>query len=235
MLENATSPWALRPSDPSLIPRLVAAASCAVDSAVPVRFLKRDARRFASWKLHRRELGTDHWRGDVRALSGEDPVGFARENFVLASYAVRRYRELVPRSRRDAAAKPQSVRPYIDTVRNAHKRRGITLPPSSVVTNVLKGLLREYVHVHGSDALVPSRKEPIENAHVMSMYALVRSVLAGVDVNRNITITHDSERFMFFAPFSTRCGKRARARATCFLSPPLSLTCRACVALTHAG
>ena len=198
MLESDTSPWALHPSDPTLIPRLVAAVSSAVDSAVPVRSLKRDARRFASWKQHCRELGTDHWRGDVRALSGEDPVGFARENFLLASYAVRRYRELVPRSRRDAAAKPQSVRPYIDTVRNAHKRRGITLPPSSVVTNVLRGLLREYVRVHGSDALIPSRKEPIENAHVVSMYAHVRSASAGVNVTRSVTVSHGGVRFLCF-------------------------------------
>ena len=82
---------------------------------------------------------------------------------------------MTPRSHKSPAVKPSSVRPYVDTVRNVHLRRGITLAPAPVVSRVLKGMLKNYVRVHGTDALIPTRKEPIENHHCAAMYAVGRS------------------------------------------------------------
>ena len=72
---------------------------------------------------------------------------------------------MLPHSNAPPQAKPSSVRPCVDTVHKVHARRGITLASAPVVSRVINGLLKTYVRVHGTDALIPTRKEPITNCH----------------------------------------------------------------------
>ena len=154
---------------------MVAAVNAAIDGGVPTRSLRRDDRRWSEWKVFCNEAaGTEPLRPDVASLA-DDPDGLAREQFLLAAFVIWRYGRMTPRSHKSPAVKPSSVRPYVDTVRNVHLRRGITLAPAPVVSRVLKGMLKNYVRVHGTDALIPTRKEPIENHHCAAMYAIGRS------------------------------------------------------------
>ena len=82
---------------------------------------------------------------------------------------------MLPRSNASPQAKPSSVRPYVDTVRNVYARRGITLAGAPVVSRVIKELLKTYVLVHGTDALIPTRKEPTTNRHCVAIYDVGRS------------------------------------------------------------
>ena len=51
-----------------------------------------------------------------------------------------------------------------------HARCGNTLAGAPVVSRVIKGLLKTYVRVHGTGALIPTRKEPITNRHCTAIY-----------------------------------------------------------------
>ena len=82
---------------------------------------------------------------------------------------------MLPRSNAPPQAKPSSVRPYVDTVRNVYARRGITLAGAPVVSRVIKELRKTYVLVHGTDALIPTRKEPTTNRHCVAIYDVGRS------------------------------------------------------------
>ena len=75
------------------------------------------------------------------------------------------------------------MRPYVGTVRNVHARRGIALAGAPVVSRVIKGLLKTDVRMHGTDALIPTRKEPITNCHCTAIYSIDSS--APVRVGRH--------------------------------------------------
>ena len=173
------SKYALRPADPHVLTSMAAAVSGAVDSGVPIRSLRRDNRRWAEWTLFCEEtMGTDVLRPDSASIA-HDADALAREQFLLAAFVIWRYGRMIPRSNASPQAKPSIVRPYVGTVRNVHARRGITLAGAPVVSRVIKGLLKAYVRVHGTDALVPTRKETITNRHCAAIYdagcsALVR-------------------------------------------------------------
>ena len=127
-----------------------AAVSGAVDSGVPARSLRRDNRRWAEWTLFCEEtMGTDVLRPDAASIS-HDAGALAREQFLLAAFVIWRYGRMLPRSNASLQAKPSSVRPYVDTVRNVHAGRGITLAGAPMVSRVNKGLLKTYAQIHSS-------------------------------------------------------------------------------------
>ena len=174
---------------------MAAAVSGAVDAGVPVRSLRQDNRRWAEWTLFCEEfMNTDVLRPDSASIS-HDAGALAREQFLLAAFVIWRYGRMLPRSSRSPQAKPSSVRPYVDTVRNVHARRGITLAAAPVVSRVIKGLLKTYVRVHGTDALIPTRKEPITNRHCAAIYDIGRG--APVRVGRH-TVSWRLPRFKCF-------------------------------------
>ena len=169
-LRVGDSKYALRPSDPHLLTSMAAAVSGAVDAGVPVRSLRCDNRQWAEWALFCEEtIGTGVLRPDCASIA-HDADALAREQFLLAAFVIWRYGRMLPRRNAPPQAKPPSVRPYVDTVRNVHTRRGITLAGAPVVSRVIKGLLKPYVRVHGTDALIPTRKEPITNGHCAAIY-----------------------------------------------------------------
>ena len=163
---------------------MAAAVSGVVGFGVPIQSLRRDNRRWAEWTLFCEEtVGTDVLRPDSAPIA-HDADTLAREQFLLAAFVIWRYGRMLPRSNASPQAKPSSVRPYVDTVRNVHARRGITLAGAPVVSRVIKGLLKTYVRVHGTDALIPTRKEPITNGHCTAIYSVGRS--APVRVGRHM-------------------------------------------------
>ena len=124
---------------------MAAAVSGAVNAGVPVRSLRRDNRRWVEWALFCEEtVGTDVLRPDCASIA-HDADALAREQFLLAAFVIWRYGRILPRSNASPQAKPSSVRSYVNTVRNVHARRGITLAGAPVVSRVIKGLLKTYV------------------------------------------------------------------------------------------
>ena len=153
-----------------------------------------------------------------------------REQFLLAAFVIWRYGRMAPRSHNSPAVKPSSVRPYVDTVRNVHLRRGITLAPAPVVSRVLKGMLKNYVRVHGTDALIPTRKEPIENRHCAAIYAIGRSAPARVGRH---TVSWRTPRFRCFKALLNGLRQTGGRKADMLPVTPAEFD-RSCVTRSHA-
>ena len=131
-LRAGDSKYALRPADPHFLTSMAAAVSGAVDSGVSIRSLRRANWRWAEWTLFCEEtVGTDVLRPDCASVA-HDADALAREQFLLAAFVIWHYDRILPRSNASPQAKPSSVRPYVDAVRNVHARRGITLAGAPV-------------------------------------------------------------------------------------------------------
>ena len=99
------------------------------------------------------------------ANSGHDAVGAQRERLLQSTFVLRVYRNMKPRNRAHKAAKPQSARGPLDAVRRIHKRNDIRMCDAPSVTLLLRGLLDDYVRLHGTETLIPQRREPLTNEH----------------------------------------------------------------------
>ena len=212
------SKYALRPADPHFLTSMAAAVSGAVDSGVPIRSLSRDNRRWAEWTLVCEEtVGTDVLRPD-RASIAHDAGALAREQVLLfAAFVIWHYGRMLPRSNASPQAKPSSMRPYVGTVCNVHARRGITLAGAPVVSRVMKGLLKTYVRVHCTDALIPTRKEPITNRHCTVIYSIVSS--APVRAGRH-TVTWRLPRYRCFKALHNGLRQTGSRKADLFPVTP---------------
>ena len=171
-LRRDTSPWALRPDDPNVLAGIVNMVHGAIDGATPPRSLAQEDRKWQKWKQFCALLNTRAWREDHAALTGADRSGQEREIILQVGFVLWVYRDLKPRRRSDPAAKPASARKYLTAVRAAHLRRNVRLPDAPCVAKAMRGLLKQYVRVHGVASLLPHRKEPIENRHCRAIYEL---------------------------------------------------------------
>ena len=118
-------------------------------------------------------MGTSPWRTDRNANSGVDPIGHQREVLLLVNFLIWRYQSMRPRARDAVAPKPQSALAAVMAVRRVRRlQRDIELASTRLIGLALKGLLRDFVHHHGSDALLPSRKQPMTVPLLSSILAL---------------------------------------------------------------
>ena len=62
----------------------------------------------------------------------------------------------------------------------------IAICPAHSVALVLKGLMDEYVHLHGAEILVPKRRESLTNEQT----ALLLSISAGTELCKKPYVTH---------------------------------------------
>ena len=170
LFEADTSPFAYDPTSGPMsayfnaIPDVIAAS-------VPANTLKRDALAWRRWTEFCALVPTQPWRLDRNAHSGADAVGFDRESRLLCSFLVWCYDIIQPRSKSSKAAKPASAYNMVDGVRRVHRRAGIFMVSTKQLTMVLNGITAAHVAEHGSESLLPNRKNPIGPA-------LTRRILA---------------------------------------------------------
>ena len=69
-------------------------------------------------------------------------------------------------------AKPSSIMAILRGVKRAHKRHGIDTVPLAAAVRRCDALLRDYVELHGPEALVPRRKEPLTNELIVRLLYL---------------------------------------------------------------
>jgi hypothetical protein len=205
------SPWALRPDDPNVLTDIVTMVHTAVDAATPPRSLAREDRMWQKWRRFCALLNTREWREDRAALSGDNHHGHERELLLQVGFVLWVYRDMKPRRNADPAARPSSARKYLTAVRAAHARRNLMLPNAPCVAKAMRGLVKNYVRLHGAASLVPQRKEPIENAHCRKIYALP----SGTSIAPRVTVDWASTERSRSSRCSTCCVPQACARQTC--------------------
>ena len=100
-------------------------------------------------------LNTPEMRTCVDAHSGLDAFGERRERFMQAAFFLCAFRTMVPKNRAHKTAKPASARACLDCVRRVYKHSDIAMCPAPSVALMLRGLMDEYVHIHGARRRVP--------------------------------------------------------------------------------
>lgn len=128
-----------------------------------------DKSHLKAWKEACAELGTSPWRTDMAANMGTDPVGYRRELLVPALAFLKMYAKMKPRSKRDPAPNPRSCLLKLYAVGREHKKRGFTMAPFTLAVKVMAGMLHHYVITHGTDSLMPHRKNPLTNEMIQAM------------------------------------------------------------------
>ena len=227
MLQTDRSAYALRPADPGLLRHLVTMVHAAVDDQVPLSTLRKDTYQWRKWKAFTSLFNTALWRDDYRANSGEDDMGHARECLLQAIFVVWRHANMKPRSNRSPQAKPENARKSLQAVRRAHKRRGFLMPAAPQVALAMRGLVRRYVRVHGPQALAPTRKKAVTNAHANAIYAIPDGTeLPG------FVVQWDSLPFVCFTAL-LNMTRQTGSRKACLLPVTPAEFDRSCVARTN--
>ena len=99
---------------------------------------------------------------DHDSHAGRNAVGFARECRLLCGFLCWVHKLIKPRSSADAAAKPDSSLNMITAVRRIHGRHGITMVSCKQLGALMRGITERHILEHGSESLLPNRKEPID-------------------------------------------------------------------------
>ena len=142
---------------------------------------KRDAGAFIAWERACAKMGTTPWRTDMAANSGADRDGYAEEVYVAAMGVVLMYDEMRPRSHADPAADPRNATKKYGAVIRIHSCLWppVKMVPTSVVANVVKGMMRVFIDRHGFKSLIPRRKLPLTNAMLAAMFGIYEGAKRG--------------------------------------------------------
>ena len=174
-LLSDTSPLALRPTDPTLLPRLIDDVFTTFADSAALRTIGADKAAWRKWKRFLVRFGhsTERnmlWRNDINANNGTDPIGFQREVFLLRAFLVDTHRNMRPRRRTSKRAKPRSSLNTVAGIRRIHKRAGIEMVGCSHLGVAIRGLNRQYMDAEGKNsALLIERKEPLGNHEAAAM------------------------------------------------------------------
>ena len=96
------------------------------------------------------------------------------------------YAAMRPRSNSDPAADPRSAFKKLQAVRRIHLKQWppIIMVPLAAVSRLVKGMLREYIDLHGVAGLIPKRKLPLTNELITAMLATYNGATMGKLVSR---------------------------------------------------
>jgi hypothetical protein len=155
------SPYAFPTTTGPLAP-FFAAISDFIEAGVNEGTQNKDDLAWARWRTFCNLAGTTPWRMDSDAHAGRNAVGFARECRLLCAYFVWVHSLIKPRSSADAAAKPDSSLNMITAVRRIHGRHGVTMVACKQLGALMRGITERHIREHGSESLLPNRKEPID-------------------------------------------------------------------------
>ena len=200
VLRRDTSKYALCPGNPERLEALARSVERFTRLAVPRNTARKDVCDWRAWCTLARFLNTAEWRDCAAAHSGLDPHGARREQLLQCAFVLYKYVTGKPRRAGRARIKPGSARAPLDSVRRIHKRNGITIIAAPAMSTLMKGLLREYVRIHGADVLVPCRREPLTNEQM----AAIARIPTGTKLGPCI-VSPTSTLWRNYLSFNTTC------------------------------
>ena len=195
-LQSDTSRFALCPNDPGMLRGLIRDVGAAVGRSTKPSAARKDRSAWRKWVEFCRMLNTPEMRTCVDAHSGLDAFGARRERFMQAAFFLYALRTMVPRNRAHKTVKPASARVCLNCVRRVHKHSDIAMCPAPSVALMLRGLMDEYVHIHGAECLVPHRREPLINEQTRAIFTMAPRTKLGACV-----VDWVSPLFVNFAAF----------------------------------
>ena len=150
------------------------AVSVTLLAGVPDNTLDKDDLAWERWVLFCAMVGshgTSPWRTNHAANSGSDALGFKQESDLLCGFLLYCYDIIKPRSKHDPAPQPQSAFNMVAAIRRIHRRHNIEMVSCSQLSAVLKGMTVNHMREHGSESLLPDRKQPFSPRFVRTLLA----------------------------------------------------------------
>ena len=159
--KNDTPAYATRPRDPASFDALLADMGELLEESAPVSTLVKDATAWKRWEVLCADFGTPAWRPPAESLSSDE---VRRERFLFNAYNVKQYRVYCKPKRGNKFPKPASALNNTLAVKRVLKRGGVVATVATPeLTTLLEGMLRQYIRLHGPEALLPHRAEPFTN------------------------------------------------------------------------
>ena len=171
LLSSDTSNLALRPQDPSTLLRLVTATLVAAETSPASGTIKADDLAWERWREYCALMRTAPVRSSLLANAGIDLAGAQRETVLLCGFLIHQAETMTGRGGR-GQAKPQSAFNMVLAVRRIHARLGCPMEILPGVRRVLAALVKKFIALHGPDAILPRRKEPLDAPRIARILAL---------------------------------------------------------------
>ena len=170
-LMSDKSQHALRPVDTAAFAAFVDDIGELIEEATPLNTLIKDATAWRRWEALCASFGTPAWRPSAETLSHDE---VRRERFLFSAYTVKEYRVNIKPKRGAPNPKPTSAMNNALAVKRVLKRGGVSTVATPELTVILKGMLRQYIRLHGPESLLPKRAEPLTNADTEAILRLGR-------------------------------------------------------------
>jgi hypothetical protein len=178
LLAEDPSPLALRPRDPDALLRLSTAVLRASEEVPAAGTLRADDLAWERWTTYCASMGTPPIRSDILANAGLDYLGSQRETLALCGFLMHCAESMTGRGGK-GRAKPGSIHQQVLAVRRIHVRLNAPMGALPGVRRVFISLVKAYVVLHGPDALMPKRKEPLDAGRIAKMLALPNGTRLG--------------------------------------------------------
>ena len=136
-------------------------------SAFAARTENKDTSNWKAWREYCTQAGASPFRRTVDPLP--DRVGYKRELVLLIGALHYFMKTRKPLRSADRAIQPQSAMNILLGVNRVLRRNFMSLIPLSGLKLALRGMMREFVRIHGPKSLIPTRREPFTNGLIDAM------------------------------------------------------------------
>lgn len=180
VLKMDTSPFALRPTDPSAVAQLSRAAATMVRVGITSSTLNKDLLHKAQyWDPFCATLNTPMWRTDKLVLTCS--LARQRESILWTLFLMVIKSAIRPRSHEDEEAKPKSVVAPMNAMRRLHRHKGYGdyLVSISLLAPILRGLKAQFIKEHGYMAMQRKAKEFMPKELVHCIFTLPHGTMVG--------------------------------------------------------
>ena len=217
---NSTHPWALRPRSPEALEDLLRVVARFYERSAPDSTLDTEASNWNWWLRYC--ACPDLWRvpncgmrPDRRQLSYEEQM---LEETLWAGAVPWIHQRMRSRAGVVGAAKPSSVMNVLRGVRRAHLRQRVDTVSLQAAVRACGGLMRDYIELHGADALLPHRKEPLTNPLIRSLLTLAD----GTELARGKYLHWSTPRYASLRALYATLAQTGMRKAEVSLSPKAS-------------
>ena len=171
LLHSDPSPLALRPQDPDALLRLVTATLIAAETSPALGTIKADDLAWERWREYCALMRTAPVRSSLLANAGIDLAGAQRETVLICGFLIHQAETMSGRGGH-GRAKPQSAFNMVLAIKRIHSRLGCPIEILPGVRRVLEALVKKFIALHGAEAILPKRKEPLDAVRIARMLAV---------------------------------------------------------------
>ena len=218
--DRSTHPWALRPRSPEVLEDLLRVVARFYERSAPDSTLDTEASNWSWWIRYC--SCAELWltpncgmRPDRRQLSYEEQM---LEETLWAGAVPWIHKRMKSRAGIVGAAKPSSVMNVLRGVRRAHLRQRVDTVALQAAVRACGGLMRDYIELHGADALMPHRKEPLTNPLIRGLLTLAN----GTELARGKYLYWASPRYASLRAMFATLAQTGMRKAEVSLSPKVT-------------